>query len=143
MVHKDINLSVSNTRQFYKQYCSIIGTLLKLRKQEYLVLAELLLYYNEYKDLPADVRDKLVFDYDIKVKIREELNDMSSANLYNTFTALRKKGIIKNNKISSNVIVYPNDGFSLNFKWELNAEGSRINNKEQGINVKSNNQTVS
>lgn len=143
MVHKDINLSVSNTRQFYKQYCSIIGTLLKLRKQEYLVLAELLFYYNEYKDLPADVRDKLVFDYDIKVKIREELNDMSSANLYNTFTALRKKGIIKNNKISSNVIVYPNDGFSLNFKWELNAEGSRINNKEQGINVKSNNQTVS
>lgn len=125
---------------FFKQYCSILGTMLGLRKQEILVLAELLIINNELKELPEDVRNKILFDYDNKIRIREKVGDISSASLYNIFTSLRKVGVIRNNKLSKNISIYPEKSFELKFIWEI-AERSRVNNQEQSVNAESNYET--
>ena len=72
----------------------------KLTEKERKVLA-LLLYYHFI--LKKDITNpkilwKMVFDYDTKMKIKEEL-DMKDASFQNLLTALRKKNIIKDNMI--------------------------------------------
>ena len=72
----------------------------KLTEKERQVLA-LLLYYHFI--LKKDITNpkilwKMVFDYDTKMKIKEELG-LKDASFQNLLTALRKKNIIKDNMI--------------------------------------------
>jgi len=71
----------------------------KLRVKEQDVLALLLFYYYEYKKKINDERLvwKMVFDYDTKIRIKEELN-IKDGNFQNLMTSLRKNNAIIHKK---------------------------------------------
>jgi hypothetical protein len=110
----------TTTRKFFRQYISLLNPILKLRDKEAAVLGELLYHSWLHKDIPEPSRWKLVFDYDTKLGIKEELG-MSSASLDNIFTALRKKKIIDplENKLSKGLVVDPKFPFELSFKFTV------------------------
>ena len=113
------NIPIKTTEdKFYRQYLELINPLLKLRGKELDVLAQLLLYNNSLKDIPEEHRWKIIFDYDTKTKIRTEL-DLSDASMNNNLSALRKKGIIENNKVLKNFLVYPNGAVKITFNFDL------------------------
>lgn len=72
----------------------------KLPTQPLLVVSNLLYYHHIYsKDVTNDnLVWKLVFDYDTKIKIMDEVG-IDDKRLNNIFTDLRKRGIIVNNRI--------------------------------------------
>jgi predicted transcriptional regulator len=84
------------------------------------VLSLLLYYYDLYSGETSniDIVWKMVFNYDTKVNIRTEL-DIKDQTLQNVLTRLRKKNVIKDNKILSTYI--PNmEKDSTNFKIIFN-----------------------
>jgi DNA-binding MarR family transcriptional regulator len=104
---------------FFRQYVEILDPLVKLRPKEMDVLAELLYYNNELKDIKSANRWKLIFDYDNKKEIASSLK-ISVASLGNNLTYLRKRGIIVDNKVVDNLLVYPGKTFKLTFKFAVN-----------------------
>jgi DNA-binding MarR family transcriptional regulator len=113
------NIPIKTTEaKFYRQYLELINPLLKLRGKELDVLAALLLYNNDLKNIPEEHRWKIIFDYDTKTKIRTEL-DLSDASMNNNLSALRKKGIIENNQVLKNFLVYPNGAVRITFNFNL------------------------
>lgn len=91
----NINTTVKNL--FFK-WLDITKPFHKLTKQQQEVLG-LILYYNHiYKrEVPNDkLRWKLVFNYDTRMLIKEELS-LKDGVFQNILTKLRKKTIIKNN----------------------------------------------
>lgn len=93
----NINVKLKN---LFLRWLELTVMFHKLTKKERQVLA-LLLYY--HFTLKKDITNpkilwKLVFDYDTKMKIKEELN-MKDASFQNCLTALRKKNVIKDNMI--------------------------------------------
>ena len=94
-----------------------------LSEQRMRILALLLYYYFEYKKKIDDdeIVWKMVFDYEVKIKITNELN-VKLHTIENKLTELRKKKIINNNVINPNFI--PNltrdsDKFSINFNFKV------------------------
>lgn len=84
------------------------------------VLAQLLYYNNEYRDLPEEKRFKEVFDYDTKRKIMDRL-EISEDNLNAYFSQLRKIRILDGKKINKHFLVYPDDSiFEVVFKFNIN-----------------------
>lgn len=108
----------TDEHKFFRQYVTLLSNLINLRDKEAAVLAELLYYQFKFKELPEDVKWKMVFDYDTKLKIREAIG-LSQASLDNIFTALRKKKIIdpNENKLGAGYVVYPEFPFELTFKF--------------------------
>lgn len=89
----------------FKQWLVITRVFHKLTEQQMSILA-LLLYYHYI--LKQDITNekilwKMVFDYDTKLKIRNELN-ISDQAIQNTLNILRKKNIIKSNRITPTYI---------------------------------------
>ena len=104
---------------FFRQYVEILDPLIKLRPKELDVLAELLYYNNKLKSIDSKNRWKLIFDYDNKKEIADSLK-ISVASLGNNLSYLRKRGIIVDNKVVDNLLVYPGKDFKLTFKFSLN-----------------------
>lgn len=107
-------------KDLFKQWLEITKIFHNLRDQEINILA--LLLYNHYK-LKKEITNekilwKLVFDYDVKMEIEEELN-IKGQSLRNVLTALRKKGVIQDNKISK-VFIPEIEEESDNFKIIFN-----------------------
>lgn len=98
----NINVTLKN---LFVRWLDITVTFHKLTEQERTVLALLLYYHYKFnKELTnATILWKMVFDYDTKMKIKEELS-MKDSILQNVLTALRKKNVIKDNKIISTYI---------------------------------------
>lgn len=97
---KTANLNVS-LKQLFSRWLDITKAFHKLNNQEQEVLA-LLLYYHYIlkKDITnTKILWKMVFDYDTKLKIKEEL-DMNDSIFQNNLTKLRKKNIIINNEVN-------------------------------------------
>jgi len=97
---KTANLNVS-LKDLFSRWLDITKAFHKLNNQEQQVLA-LLLYYQYVlkKDITNNkILWKIVFDYDTKLKIKEELN-MNDSVFQNNLTHLRKKNIIINNEIN-------------------------------------------
>tara|TARA_R110002051_G_scaffold229679_1_gene291630 strand:- start:291 stop:587 length:297 start_codon:yes stop_codon:yes gene_type:complete len=90
----------------------------KITKQELGVLAELLYYNNEYKDLEPKARGVLIFDYDNRVKIMNKMN-ISYNTLGNNLLKLRKKGYLKGNLLKESLIVYPGESTSINYNFKI------------------------
>ena len=69
------------------------------------MLALLLYYHYQYKKETTNnkILWTIVFDYDTKMKIKEEL-DMNDNSFQNMMTQLRKKNVIINGEISSRFI---------------------------------------
>ena len=91
-----------------------------LTNSEISVLALLLYYYYEFKkDITNEsILWKVVFDYDTKMLIKEELG-ITDQNLQNKLTVLRRKGVIKDNRVNSVFIPEMTEG-TLNFKVVFN-----------------------
>ena len=98
---KIANINVSIKRMF-KKWLELTKPFHGLTKQEINILS-LLLYYNHIykKDIVNEtIRWKYVFDYDTRVKIKEELN-IKSESFENALSRLRQKNVIKNGQITS------------------------------------------
>lgn len=93
----NINVKIKG---LFKRWLDITYMFHKLTEQERDVLSLLLFYHYEFKHELTNNKIiwKMVFDYDTKMKIKEELS-MKDAVLQNTLSALRKKNVIKNNVI--------------------------------------------
>lgn len=106
--------------KYFRQGLEIIRhipPLNKLSNRELDVLAYLLYYDHEYRDIQADLREKLVFDYTIRVAIRDSIG-VSEAVLNNLLTSIRKKGIIKGKKIIPKIDLNP-DTPDIIFKFKI------------------------
>lgn len=116
---KVANVNVSLKSLFFR-WLEITKPFHKLSLQQYKLLSLLLYYHYEYsKDIHNEtLLWKMVFDYDTKLKIRNELN-IKDQHLQNLLSALRKKNIIKNNTIVSTYIPELEHG-SNNFKVIFN-----------------------
>lgn len=93
----NINISI---KDLFKRWLEVTKLFNKLTNQEIDVLALLLYYHYKYKqEITNDkILWKILFDYDTKHLIKEEL-DIKDQGIQNVLTNLRKKGIIDNNKI--------------------------------------------
>lgn len=100
----------TDRRKFFRQYVEILKPICKLRDREADVLAELLYQAYIRKDINNLIdRFKLVFDYDTKIKMQDDIG-MSTAVFRNCITQLRKKKIIgKNNVINLFYLINPDD----------------------------------
>lgn len=92
------------------------------------VLAALLYYNNEYKDLPEDIKWKMVFDQETKVKIREYLK-MDRGSFDNYLSSLRRKGALKGyigiHPVLSIDLPQDTKQFSLEFKFTIDEQQGR------------------
>ena len=112
-------------KNFFKHWFSLTKPFHKLRPQEQDVLALLLYYYFEYKkDIKRDdLVWKMVFDYDTKMLMKEDLSGMKDVIFQNTLSSLRKKEVVKDKQVNPSFI--PNitkdaNNFNLIFKFEIN-----------------------
>lgn len=96
---KQANINV-NFKGLFKHWLDITKSFHKLTNQEQSILSLLLYYYYEYKKEITNetILWKMVFDYDTKAKIKEELG-MKDQVLQNNLTKLRKKNIVQDNQI--------------------------------------------
>lgn len=115
----------SNVKNFFKHWLVLTKPLHKLNNQEISVLHLLIYYYFDFKkEISNDALAwKLTFDYDNKLKIKEELGIKVDQSLSNILYSLRKKNIIKDNVVSKSFI--PNidlntNTFTLSYKFEIN-----------------------
>jgi len=114
-----ITIPTSKTK-FFRQGLEIIRhipPLNLLSNRELDVLAHLLYYDYLYRDIPEDLREKLVFDYEIRVIIRDSIG-ISEAVLNNLITSIRKKGIITGKKTISIGLNPDNPDIIFKFKIE-------------------------
>lgn len=90
-----ININ-TNERVFFRQALEIIRHLPpldSLRTGELDVLGEFMYFNHKFSHIEESLRGRLLFDYDTKQSIADNLN-IKSSNLDNIITALRKKNII-------------------------------------------------
>jgi CRP-like cAMP-binding protein len=113
----------SKLKKFYKQVVVLLNPILGLRGKEQDVLAELMYYNYKYQHLEEKIRWKVIMDYDTRTEIQQTL-DISAASLYNIYSSLRKKGIIKENKVNKNYLIVPKEEFSLVFKFTVDKDES-------------------
>ena len=116
---KTANINV-DIKQLFKKWLDITNSFHNLPSQEKNVLSLLLYYhYITKKDVTNDkIIWKIVFDYDTKNLIKEEL-DMKDQGLQNVLSKLRKKKIIQDNKII-NFFIPDIEKDSKNFKVIFN-----------------------
>lgn len=105
-------------KKFFRQYLELLNPIVKLRPKELDVLAELLHYNNELSNIDEKNRWKVIFDYDNKKEMATSL-DISVASFGNNLSYLRQKGIIVDNKVVKNLLVYPEDSFNLKFNFNI------------------------
>lgn len=106
-------------RKFFRQYLELINPLLKLRGKELDVLSEFLYYHDKMKNIPNEHRWKVLFNYETKTDIRENLK-LSVASMNNNMSSLRSKGIIKDGKISKNYLIHPTNECNIVFSFKVN-----------------------
>ena len=111
----------TNKRLFFRQSLEIlkhIPPLNKLRPRELDVLAGFIYYNDMYKDLKEDVRGKVLFDYDTKLNMRDEIS-MNESTFNTTMSSLRSKGFLtKRSVVSSYGISLNKPEITFNFTIE-------------------------
>jgi len=105
-----MNIPIKTTMlKYFRQsleVLKILPPLNTLRARELDVLAGFLYFDYKYKDIEIGARSKILFDYDTKLQIRENIHiDEQSFN--NCMTSLRKKGILKKRGIETNYGLTP------------------------------------
>lgn len=74
-------------------FLSVIKPFSELRKRELEVYAELIKHWQEFRSLTDKQRNKLIFNYDMRLAIATKY-DTTVDNIYNIISALKKKGLI-------------------------------------------------
>ena len=92
-------IPVDKSQLFYR-WLILTRPLHGLKGNQLKVLAWLLYYHHNYKTNidNEEVVWKMVFDYDTKAKIKEDVG-IQDASFQNVLSILRKKGVIVNNRI--------------------------------------------
>ncbi len=116
MMERKLTIPVSK-RKFFRAFVEILQPFIKLRNREGEVFAELL-YHCYLRRGMANKKDmfKLVFDYDTRERIQQELN-ISSAVFRNTLSALRKKRLIIDNAIPNHYLMDLEEEINLTFRF--------------------------
>ncbi len=116
---KGVNIK-TDIKGLFRKWMVLTQPFHKLAPREQELLAVLLYYHYQFKKTTRDenVIWKMVFDYSTKAKIKEELN-MTDGSLQTMLTKLRKKNIIKNNRIVRTFIPELSDN-AMNFKIVYN-----------------------
>ena len=93
----------------------------KMRERELDVLSEIMRYNYEYKDIPREDRMIIIFNYNTRARIANNLG-ISKEVLYNVMKALRDKGFITTTDIVDKWEAIlgsdPRVGINFNFKYE-------------------------
>jgi hypothetical protein len=102
-MQKEIKIKSSSNEDKIRKYLEVIYKFHKLTDKEIAILVELVLQYQEIQTKYASTKDtdlfnKLLFDVDVKKKIKEKLQIKDSV-FQNYLTVFRKKGVIKDNKL--------------------------------------------
>jgi hypothetical protein len=94
----ELNIPTKQDDRYYMllTFMSAIRPFSTLRKRELQVYAELLKFWHEYDKLTTKQKNKLIFDYDVRLQIAEKYKT-SVDNIYNITSALKKKGLIDDN----------------------------------------------
>jgi len=111
-----------NKKSFFRRWLIITKPFHKLRPRQISILTELLYHYDMLKDdyEDEDLLWKTVFDYETKVKIRNDLK-IEDHIIQNNLTILRQSGIIKDNKIVSKYLPkIVNGKYKLEFEFIIN-----------------------
>lgn len=124
---KIANINIRVKDLFFK-WMEITKPFHHLTKQQQDVLALFLYYHYKYKKEITNnkILWKLVFDYDTKLLIREEL-DIKDAGFQNIMYKLRQKHIITNNKITPAYIpklTKNSKNFKIVFNFNIVDEGA-------------------
>ena len=116
----------TNEKNFFRHWLILTKPLHKLPNQKIEVVALLLhTYFNFKKEISNDdLAWKLTFDYDSKLKIKNEMGISTDQIFSNLLTTLRRDKVIINNKISKsfipNIDLKNTNMFSLIYKFEIN-----------------------
>ena len=124
---KTVNLQGSRDVML-RQYVKLINPMMGLRNRELDILAKIIKYYLQFEDIKSDdLRWKMVFDYDTKFKIMDELK-MGPSTFNNSLTSFRQKGILKNNQLVKNIIpIFSESSFDLIYSFKI-TDGTEISN---------------
>lgn len=101
----------ANKKDIFYHYLNVTTVLHKLSPREKHLLSLFLFFADKEKHnfvREEDLWNK-VFSHDIKEQIMTEM-DIKSSSIHNLMTSLRKKGVIKDNKISPQYIVNLDNG---------------------------------
>ena len=123
---KVANLNTS-VKGLFMKWVELTQPFHKLTKQQQKVLALFLYHhYNLKKEVTNEkILFKLLFDYEIKQKIKDELN-IKDAVFQNIMHLFRKRGVIIDKKISNNYIpklTKDAKNFKLIFNFNIVADG--------------------
>ena len=105
-------------KEFFRQYLEVLSPLHNITSREADVLSHLLYYNFIYSNYPEKLKNKAIFDYDTKAQIQEDL-DMTVHQFLNILKALRRKGIVKNEKIDKSFQVFPDQQFQVSYKFDI------------------------
>jgi hypothetical protein len=79
---------------------------------------------NDLKNVPVEHRAKILFDYDTKIKMMDNLN-ISYYSFNNCLSKFRKVELLsKDNELHKSLSVEPKDGTELIFKFKLDGTES-------------------
>lgn len=126
-MHVDTFSYRCSEKDFFKIYIKLLSNtkpLSLLRNQEREVLSEIM-YRNyilskDYKDPEDPKKWKALFDYDMKIVMRESLGDWTDQSLANCLTGLRKYKILNDeNVLNKKLRIYPSTDHSLTFKFNI------------------------
>jgi len=116
---------------FFRYYVELLNPIVKLRKRELDVWAQLLYHNDKYKGLDDEIKFKMVFDYATKAKIANTL-DISMDVLNNNLSELRKRKIIVDNKIPKGYQVHLEENeYSLTFNFK--AKDGKAGTSQNGM----------
>lgn len=119
----DIN---TTERVYFRQALEVIRKIPPLdilRSGELDVLGEFMYFNYKFSHIEEDLRGRLLFDYDTKQNIADNLK-IKSSNLDNVITSLRKKGIITR-RASINTYGIKISNPDILFKFTINKEDEK------------------
>jgi hypothetical protein len=109
----------TTSRKFFHESVKILRSvppLNELRPQTLSLLAEILYWDYYYRDLPDNIRWKMVFDYDTTEKMMDKIPCDRQA-LYNNKHVLKKLNIIGDDTVKTNLGINPlTPSITINFK---------------------------
>lgn len=118
---KPITIREKTLPKLFRAYVEILQPILRLRNREADILAQILYYNNEKKDIVEGDRFELILSTPYRKKIKENLN-IKDSTLQNSLSILRKKGILKDGKVLPELQVFIENELDLIFKFKLKNE---------------------
>jgi hypothetical protein len=131
--NKEVIQLTTNHKSFYLEYLSlkkpvfeVMLSMVNKRKvklhPKLLHVFALFLYYNyKYRDIEEQLKWKMIFDYDTKVAIMNEVG-INEGHLNTYISILRNIRLLVNKTINQHFIFYPDTDFELIFKFTFEDE---------------------